>query len=40
MIPLPLPSSHFSSAIFRPKIARQAPKPLNPLPINNIRMAF
>jgi hypothetical protein len=32
--------SDFSFAIFRPKIACQAQKPPNPLPTNNIQVAF
>jgi hypothetical protein len=40
LILLPLLSPLFFFAIFRPKIACQAPKPPNPLPTNNIRVAF
>jgi hypothetical protein len=40
LIPLLLSLPLFLIFIFRPKIACQAPKPLNPLSINNIRVAY
>jgi hypothetical protein len=40
LILLPLLVQFISFLVFRPKIACQAPKPSNPLPTNNIRVAF